>query len=66
MSLALSCTIIAAAFLAVSAMAMEIAVRKRRSDQPRHWSDTRRIDPASPVPSAKTDAPRHRRRRTAL
>jgi len=55
MSLALSYTIIAAAFLAVCAMAMEIAVRKRRSDQPRRWSDTRRFDPASPVPSAKTD-----------
>jgi len=62
MSLALSYTIIAVAFLAVCAMAMEIAVRKRRSDQPRRWSDTRRIDPPFPVPSAKTDPARRRQR----
>jgi heme/copper-type cytochrome/quinol oxidase subunit 2 len=61
MSLALSYTIIAAAFLAVSAMAIEIVVRRRRPEQRPRWSGNRRIDPAAPVPPGRNDVSgRHR------
>ena len=62
MSVTLTYTMIVAAFLAVCAMCMEIAVRKRRSERPRHEPrDDRRIDPASPTPPGRvtrTGSPR--------
>jgi len=63
MSLTFSYMSIAVAFLVVSAMAVEVVVRRRHSDQPSRWRGSRRIDPAATMPPAKTDVAGHRQGR---